>query len=491
MDINIEFRNPAQEDFFNLTERNQCFSGGFCNGKTYSGCLKSFLLLSTFPKYRMVFARQTMKDLRETTYQTFFKICPPEFVKSDDKISGKTTLRNGATILWMHLDSFDEKSLRGLEIDSALLDQCEEIAESVYLILDSRIGRWDKAEVPPDYLNQNPNWPTNKYGRPKVPTYMMPLVNPDSQFHYIYRRYHPDSPDRLPNHVMVQAGTDPNLSDPETYAQMMSRDEEWIRRYVKGEWGISEAQIHCLSSDSILEPAPELLSRIQTKGNLFRILDHGDSSPTCCLWATVLDGSIIFYREYYLPGAVISTHRQNIYDLSRDETYSANYADPAIFKKNQQKEGAFWTTADEYITRDIEAPPIVWMPADNNEFATRNRINELLKKSPAKKHPITGVSPAPSLYFIKRTREYSQGCQYAISELTAQRRVKLGEINGKTLYSDERQEGISDHAYDCVRYLVAAHGRSRLEHMAPPPKRSFAAYLKRMKDARRLLRAIA
>ena len=39
------------------------------------------------------------------------------------------------------------------------------------------------------------------------------------------------------------------------------------------------------------------------------------------------------------PNKVISYHRQAIYDLSRNEDYSGNYADPQIFKKTAQKDG--------------------------------------------------------------------------------------------------------------------------------------------------------
>ena len=190
MEFKIQFRNPQQEEFFFLTNRNQCFSGGFNNGKTYVACLKAFTLLSTFPKYRMLIARQYAKDLRETTMKTFFKICPEEFILSHNRQEGITTLKNKSEVLWMHLDECDEQSLRGLEINSALVDQAEEISEAIYLVLDSRIGRWDQAIVPQHLRTKD--WPKTPLGNWKVPTYNMVLCNPDTQFHWLYRRYHPD-----------------------------------------------------------------------------------------------------------------------------------------------------------------------------------------------------------------------------------------------------------------------------------------------------------
>jgi hypothetical protein len=489
MDFKIQFRSPEQEEFFFLKNRNQCNSGGFGNGKTWAACLKSFVLLSSFRRYRMLIARQLAKDLRETTMKTFFKICPEAYIESHNNQAGLTVLKNRSEVLWMHLDECDEKSLRGLEINSALIDQGEEISEAIYLVLDSRIGRWDKAEVPPEMLTED--WPLTPLGVPKLPTYMMVLCNPDTQYHWIYQRYHPDSVDRRPDHVMIQAQTVPDLNDPETIQQMLTRDPQWVRKYYKGEWGISDAQIHTVNSASLLEPTPELLELIKNKATLFRVLDHGDTAPTCCLWFAVLNRNYICYREYYQPNSVISTHRRNITELSIGETYSSNYADPAIFKKQGQRDGGFWTVADEYLTSDIDAPSLTWTPADNNELATRNRINEFLGLSPSGKHPLTGNSPAPKLYFIKKTKDYPYGCFNSIKETQSQRRMKIGDYNGMDIFSDEREDNIADHAYDCVRYFIAMHGSPNKVAPKKPTKRSFAYFdaIKNIRNAPKPLSA--
>src|SRR5271170_682215 len=132
MDLEITFANTAQRAFYYSNARNQCFSGGFNNGKTYAGCLKAFTLLSTFPKYRMCIARQTFADLKITTIQTFFKICPNELVARYNEQDGFLELLNGSVVYFKHLDKVDESTLRGLEINSALVDQAEEIDEKVY-----------------------------------------------------------------------------------------------------------------------------------------------------------------------------------------------------------------------------------------------------------------------------------------------------------------------------------------------------------------------
>ena len=478
MELDIQFANKPQREFYYSRSRNQMFSGGFNNGKTFIGCLKAFTLLSTFPNYRMSINRQTFADLKKTTMQTFFKICPKEIIQRHNEQDGYTEFKNKSAIYWLHLDKVDESTLRGLEINSNLTDQQEETEEKVFDVLDGRIGRWDFAEIPPEQLEAHrrllgKDWPKNpKTGKYVAPSYNMGLCNPDTQFHYIYRKFHPDSLERRPKFFYVEGEWDPDLGSRETYEEALSHDQEWVDKYIRGQWGVSHAQIHRLRGESLLDADPDLLERISKKGNLFRILDHGDASPTCCLWLCILDGNLIFFREYYVPAQPISYHRRAITDLSKDELYSGNFADPQIFKKTGQKDGSFWTTADEYLDKGVSGPPLSWIPADNNEFATRNRINELLNPSQIRKHPITGEVGAPGIYFIKRSQDYPNGCYHAINELQSQRRKSLGYIDGKQLFCDDREESVADHSYDCIRYGIAAHGLGKGTPTRRPPRNS-------------------
>lgn len=479
MNLEVTFANSAQREFYYATARNQTFSGGFNNGKTYSGCLKAFTLLSTFPNYRMAIARQVRADLMRTTYQTFFKLCPSELIESDNKQEGFTTFKNKSMIYWMHLDKVDEGSLRGLEVNSILVDQAEECEEKVYDVLDARIGRWDGAEIPSNLLGRYPDWPkNNRTSKPIAPSYLMLLCNPDTQYHFIYRKYHPASLEKREKYFFVEGEWDSSLGSSESYVSALEKGGEYVEKYVKGQWGISNAQIHRLPNSSLLDFTPELLDKIKKKGNLFRVLDHGDASPTCCLWFSAIDGIYICYREYYIPNQVISTHRQNINDLSSGETYSANYADPQIFKKTSQKQGGFWTVANEYMDNGIgDSKPLAWVPADNNEFATRNRLNELLGK---KQKSFLCPDGGPAIFFLKKSEAYPNGCYHAINELQSQRRKLLGYVDGSAQYCDDREESVADHAYDCIRYFVAMHGSTRNEPKRPTKPNTFN-YFKMMK----------
>jgi hypothetical protein len=404
----------------------------------------------------------------------------------------KLRLINGSEVLWMNLKEFDDGMIRGLEVNSALVDQAEEISEEVYIKLSARVGRWDRAVVPDFLLQQDPKWPiAQNTGKPRVPAYNMILCNPDSELHWIYRRFHPDSEEFQNrfhrNHVMIQGASTTATLDEELLDEMMSNEQDWVDRFVLGKWGISGGSIHNVRDESLLcigEPPlgfkgvqadESFLNTILTKGNLYRVLDHGDYSPTCCLWFASYQNVHICYREYYKPNALISQHRSEISSLSGKESYIKNLCDPAMAKKVMQKYGGNWSQMDEYADPKIEAPPIYFTEADNNELATRNRISEYLRPSANIMHPIKREMGGNKLYFIVRSPDYPNGCYHSVQQLKAQRRMKVGTVDGKEVYSDERDAKIADHGYDPIRYYVADHTASSRETRAKFHPNSFAA----------------
>jgi hypothetical protein len=164
-----------------------------------------------------------------------------------------------------------------------------------------------------------------------------------------------------------------------------------------------------------------------------------------------------------------------------------NLADPSIFRKSNEKYGGFWSVADEYLDPTLDSPPIGWSPADNNEFATRNRINELLRISGSITHPNLldlnqePMKGAPRVYFIKKTKDYAFGCDHILRETASQRKKLLDEVNGKKIYSDEREASVSDHSYDTFRYYCASHLASKSEGRPKPKPGSFFAARDRIK----------
>lgn len=486
--LEVTFINEICRKFYNETKRNICISGGFGSGKTTISLLKLILLLTNFNYYRAVIGREQYKALLQTTFKTFTKLMPERFIERWNEQTGYMKLVNRSEILWMHCDAIDEAAVKGLEVNSVFLDQPEEVAESAYNLLDARVNRWDQATPCEALLRANPNWPrhplTNKY---MIPGYMLLSPNPDTELHWIYQKYHPDSPYSKTfsdTHAYYEVSSRDNpFLDRENLATMLTRDKSWVERFVDGKWGISEAAIHHISKASRISPSKQWIDNLLKRSNLLRALDHGDAAPTCCLWIARFQKQFFAYREYYQPYKLIKEHRQAIYDLSLGEDYVYSLADPEIFKKKSQnnKAGTFWSVAEEYADPTIEAPSLIWYPADNNEMATRNRINELLALDLKQKHPITGESPAPGIYFIERNpQEHNYGVQNVILETGSQKRKSVGELNGKIIYADIRDDKIPDHSYDPFRYIIAYHLQERHFRNNKPGPQSFEGVRKRL-----------
>lgn len=487
--VSFEFNSQFQYDAFHAIERHQCYSGGYGNGKSSIASMKGIALSSKFPRYRIAILRRSSIDLRRTTMETFFKWCPPGLynpAKGGARVDSRNYLRliNGSEIFWLHLDDNDSNVVRGLEINTAIIDQAEEVGEEIYDHLNSRVGRWDMAELP-EHANPD-SYKKDKLGRPVIPSYMIICVNPDSFEHWVYKRYHEESEEhhrkqiiRVDNKEIIYKYSDdhkmyhgrsidnPALGE-SNIRVMLQKDEAFVKRFVMGVWGIPEGAIHRVPEDCILEDIPvELLDKFLIHGSLTRILDHGYEDPTCCLWVAAYEKWHLCYREYYKGNEIISTHRTAISKMSSyagfAENYRSNIADPSIFKKTSEKFGGRWSVADEYqnISGPLEnVPAIHWEPADNNEFLTRNMIDEMLRPKDNIKHPITGKLGAPSIYFLKKSDAYPYGIDYLLRQLQAQKKKQIAVVNGKPIFSDERDDSIPDHAYDTLRYYVGTRPKN-------------------------------
>lgn len=449
------------------------------SAKTYVACLKALWLCDEFPGNRGVIARKVARELRATTMATFRKVCPPSaYAKGSWNLQeGTLQLNNGSEIIWLHLEDQEHIDIvRGLEINFFLVDQAEEIDEGTFDLLMARLGRWDQVRVREDTIAQftadtGKPWPWwSKTGKALPPVYPMLTCNPDTELHWIYRRFHPDSPAwrtkwQQRRYKMIFFSTLENkfLSEQNKQA-LLANDAAFVRRYVEGVWGIPEGTIHVVPPESLItitDPlqAQAFLDHLRATCRLHRALDHGDAAPTCCVWFAVDRADNIFvYREYYQPDKLISYHREQITALSQGETYESGYADPSIFHKAQQKYGGRWCTADEYADR-VHADArtaIQWWPGDNNEMGTRNRINEYLRVDPERVHPWTKQKGAPRLFFVTQTPAYPQGVANVLTETRGQKRVSLGTIEGESRWTDERDPGVPDHGYDPLRYFMAS-----------------------------------
>jgi hypothetical protein len=453
--------------------------GGFNSGKTTAAILRALALCQAFPGYKVAVLRKTFNDLKLTTRPSFEQWIKPEFVQASNE--KEVVLKNGSSFVFHHLDRPDSATiLKGLEINAAILDQAEQMQEQTFTILLGRLGRWKGAKVPGWVIQQRDgDWPwKNNAGQPIPPLDIILTANPsedgDPELHWLWQRFSPESPNfhkkwaSLGYRSMQMPTTDNKFAGQHNIDMLMQQDEDYRKRFVEGVWVKSKGHLFRVDESSLLDYDPDLMMQIQNTMNLGRVMDHGDSSPTCCLWYAV-DGenNIFIWQEYYQSGVTdtgdytIADHRRAITQLSRPLTFRQNLADPSIFARTRGVSGYVakqkrWSVADEYSDRRIiqEDTAIIWKPADNNEELSRSRLKQYLRPDKYHRHPMTGELGGPHIYFITRSPDWPHGVFYAINETRAAKRIQVGETDGKPIYGDDRDPEVPDHALDCLRYLV-------------------------------------
>lgn len=503
-DKKIEWGSPQQEWLFSSGPQPTLLMGGYNSGKTYGACLKVMHLAFSYPHSHIAIVRKTYKQLTKTTMKTFYALLDPGHYSKGTRndSDGYLRLNNGTEIFFIHLDAPNSLTLlSGLELNAAFVDQAEEISNGAWDILETRVGRWTFAEVPEGMIRQHQSatgqdwpWRTKGDGRAVPPPYLFATANPPGdELHWLYERfceqseqwqtkwrergYQYRSVDTREHRFALQQNVD----------VLLAHDDAWVDRFVSGHWGRPEGCIFRVDPMSELDYDPMLIARIRNTMRFGRALDHGDTNPTCCIiGAADADNNLFIFLEYYQAGIDgrgneynVSNHRKSITDMSRKLDFEFSVADPQIFWKSRNISGYStrrqrWSIASEYLDEQLmpRETAIFWTMADNNEDLSRTRLREYLRVDPNHKHPITGERGAPHLYFVKQSEEYPQGCDRVIAELKAARRIQVGEVNGRPIFSDERDRNIADHALDGLRYYVGAHP---LPVPPPLPQKSMSA----------------
>lgn len=500
----FEWASDTQEELFNWGPTPILASGGYGSGKTTIALLKLLYLADKFPGFRCAIIRRRYNELWKTTLATFFKLIPPSAYMNGGKRNdqaGVLILNNGSRFDFIHLEKADSSTvLRGIELNAAFIDQAEEVGEDVFDLLETRLGRWDKAEISPkvieEYEKTKGSWFwTNAAGTKLPPHYMILAANPDIELHWLWKRFHPDSKEwrdrwRLRGYKMITFNSlDNKFLSEAVKDSLMSKGKDFVDRYVLGKWGRPEGVLFDVSPKSILEPTPDLIEMLTKTCALYRTFDHGYSAPTCCLWFAVdKAGNSYVYREYYTASDQIRLHRDSITALSEGEEYRSSLADPAIFQMMPMKAGGRYSVASEYTDCKIypAKTAIWWSRADNAEIASRHRLKEYLTIDPEREHPVDGTLGAPRLYFVQKTEDYPHGANNVIIETKSAKLTRVAVIDGRPIFNDERDPVIPDHALDPLRYHIMSRPTVKGDYIPPSSIRTFTGYSKFTRHTRKL-----
>lgn len=460
--FSFEPASEIQKAYIVNNRRESIFDGGVGNGKSTGGIIRLLILADAFPGSRWVIARQTYKTLMSTTYKTFERLCPPKWVTRDvGQHQPNMVLHNGSELLWLHLDEFDEREMKSLEINGAFISQAEEISPEVWEFLDGRIGRWRP---------QNCDWTK------PCPAYLWGECNPNGH-DWIYFRFDPevisdsrarptaadgtvmylDCPDRA--YFFAPTGANRKMLDkfaPGYYEALMKKPESWKRRWVYGSRDIFEGSIHPDFKRDIHVYNADTFDPFDSCDikSCWGWFDYGLSAPTCLLLsASTSDNFHFITHEYYRKSpagktVTIREHAAAISKIMRDNRYSVRgvWADPSVFFEDTRDRQA--KQARNSVAQEYRECGLYLQRADNNEATSIANLQELFHVDDRLVNPVTRKIGSPKLFISSR-------CTNLIEQIQLQRHAESrNPLNGEKEFTEERAEGIPDHAYDPLRYFA-------------------------------------
>lgn len=362
---------PKQREFHTVDYKYKyvAFGGGFGNGKTSAGCAEAFTLAMEWPGSVGLIARKTRPEIKATTQQTFFhggggdpatdwSGCPQEVIRNFNKQEQKLTLINGSIIHFWPLD--DPDKLTNLNLGWFLIDQAEEIAEEMFMMLQGRLRQRN------------------------APRRGIILFNPNGH-DWIWRRW-VYLADVYTDHYLVHAKTSDNPTLPEDYVEQFDGyPEAWRKRFFDGSFDVFTDQIWPEYDADVHEIPPQ---PIEPWWEIIECIDHGRRNPTAILWLAFFEAYGVDYcfavDEHYQAGKLVGFHAQKLLDNRAMLGVFPNYTVIDASAANQDPNTGR-SVMDEYADYGITT-----IPSDRHVVARVNRVAEWLRLDPEVPHPLTG-----------------------------------------------------------------------------------------------------
>lgn len=396
--------------------------------------------------------------------KTFRELIPQGFYDEHNggkDIEGLTRYVNGSEILWMHLKDLNIKALMSLELGFFGISQAEECQPDAYEMLESRLRYIPKF------------WQQKRFAGRQFPQYGFIECNPNGK-DWIYYKFHPNAVDIHGN------GPDPNiyayffvqtcdnsfrlegypyvgkpLVDENTayYKTLEKKPESWKRRYFYGSREVSEGSWHREFNKHLhcYDPAGFNPFEARKVRAVYGFLDYGVSSPSAyILMAIDSEGCRWFFAEHYGVKATIEDHCAQILRLEErvGQHPSTRFADPSMWHQTRKDSEQAIMAGNMCPADEYQQNGVLLVQADNSEVRSFENIEAGLQRHDEEIHAVTGKPGAPHFYF-------SYDCPNLVDQTEQQRRkLKRNPITGETLWTGERNEGIEDHAYDCLRYAA-------------------------------------
>lgn len=455
----------------NAMEKEQLYGGSKRGGKTAGGSIKATMLSVTFPGNKGYILRQDLTDLKESTLETFLKICPPELILDHNHTERRIMIKTSGVpskIIYSGLsDQSDEESSKGKEAGWIWVDEPSEIKSSTYLMYMSQLC-WELPPCQCPMMNRKTKkCAAHPYNNGFPPFMAMLTSNPEAG--WVEDRFQPLIEQANDNRKVVTNGT-------QVFIRSLPRDnpylppgweselrngntpEIWIKKYLDGVWGSVEGQVFKAYDEryhNIDTPPDGFLRSL----SLIGCLDHATTGTTCFVIDGIdPDGNIFALASYYEQNRRVSEHSLAIKRLAtewaiRCGRMADNYTgknfgqcpafdffeylliDPSTQAKTQMANNELTSIQDLYYREGIPT-----MAALNTMEAGVDMFQEYIHIKPTHIHPLTNFRPSPSFFVVANNNKDG------LKEIRGWKRV-MG-TNGTYKYVGP------DHWLDCQRYIM-------------------------------------
>lgn len=446
---------PKQDEFVFNEYRFSGYGGGFGNGKTLAGSIKSWNHIQQKDAFFLI-GRRHATDLRDSTQRDFLNLFGNLGKWSPGNSSYKLYQdgRPHSEVIFRHLD--DLQSLTNMNLSGFWIDQAEEVSEDVFDFLIGRIRR--PVHHREGFITFNMN------GHDWIWRRFLKKVGRDGKA----------LPNKEDYHLVTASTLENKKNLPEDYVKgLLAQPKEYVKRFVEGSFDVFSGQIYDTFNPSIHVIRPFAIPNTWER---FRAIDHGQNHPTCCLWFAVdYDGNIYVYQEYYKANDIVSNHVKEINLMSQIRTtsgdimqdqYAYTVIDPSTHMKTKEKDGYKFSVADEYL--DAGIPTIA---AQNEVIAGINRVKEYMQIDPLRYHPFLTLEDGEPLQGAPRLFIF-ENCENLIEEIG---QYKWKSYSGASIGNPDRDEvkeapvKRKDDAVDPLRYGIMSRPQAPLHAQTIEP----------------------
>lgn len=307
---------PKQFEFINSPKTFKLYSGAFGAGKSLSGAHHVILKCLENPKSLWLVCCQTYPMLKDSVIRTLMnelELYQKQFKEKNIKINlidsfnrsdNLLTFYNGSQIIFRSAD--DESKFKSINLEGFWIDEAVDVDEDIFLMLQGRL-RGEHSD--------------KKFG--------ILTTNPSSKENWVYKKFiAPET--KLEDSDYFFSSTYDNKFLPQGFIKNMenSFDDDYSKRYLKGEWGSFKGLVYKEFSREkhIFSDTPDKID--------FYIAGYDDGTRhPCCLLVIGVSSDVKpkFYvlNEFYQSDLTTSIIAEEVLRFNKLYNFNPVFADPS------------------------------------------------------------------------------------------------------------------------------------------------------------------